>query len=71
MIEQLMSLHKCSDCPIRCEAMKRPHSVFAKVHRWHHVWWPGWKIYQRELLAEKRSERMLQALNVPAVPAAA
>ncbi len=49
MIEGLMKLHKCADCPIRCNAMKKPKSIFARIHRWHKTWWPGWKIYQREL----------------------
>ncbi len=48
MIEELMKLHKCADCPIRCNAVKKPHSIFARIHRWHKNWWPGWKIYQRE-----------------------
>ncbi len=62
MIEQLMRLHKCDDCPIRCQAMKQPHSIFARIHRWHHTWWPGWKIYQRQL----RAERMMRALQTTA-----
>ena len=62
MIEQLMRLHKCADCPIRCQAMKQPHSIFARIHRWHQTWWWGWKIYQREL----RTERMLQILTTSA-----
>lgn len=59
MIEQLMQLHKCADCPIRCQAMKQPHSIFARIHRWHHTWWPGWKMYQRNL----RNERMMRDLQ--------
>jgi hypothetical protein len=59
MIEPLMQLHRCADCPIRCQAMKKPHSVFAQMHRWHQTWWPGWKIYQRELL-EARTMRALR-----------
>jgi hypothetical protein len=49
IIEQLMKLHRCADCPIRCQAIKQPHSLFARIHRWHTTWWPGWRIYQREL----------------------
>jgi hypothetical protein len=49
MIESMMSLHRCEDCPIRCQAAKKPHSLFARIHRWHTTWWPGWKIFQREL----------------------
>jgi hypothetical protein len=51
MVEQIMQLHRCADCPIRCQAVKKPHSFFARIHRWHRTWWPGWKIYLRELRA--------------------
>jgi hypothetical protein len=36
-------VHRCADCPIRKMAVKQPHSVFARLHRWHKTWWPGWK----------------------------
>jgi len=49
MVEQMMSLHRCADCPIRHRAAKEPRSIFGRVHRWHMRWWPGYKIYQREL----------------------
>ena len=48
MVEQIMSLHRCEDCPIRCRAVKKPASIFGRIHRWHRTWWPGYKIYQRE-----------------------
>lgn len=51
MIEALMKLHRCADCPIRCKAIARPRSLFARIHRWHTTWWPGWKIYQAEFRA--------------------
>ena len=47
-LESLMKLHKCADCPIRCYAVKQPRSIFARIHRWHITWWPGWKIYLKE-----------------------
>ncbi len=53
MIEQIMSLHRCADCPIRCRAVKEPASVFGRIHRWHRTWWPGYKIYQREQRARR------------------
>ncbi len=49
MIEEIMKLHKCADCPIRCNAIKKPKSIFARIQRGHKNWWPGWKIYQRDL----------------------
>jgi hypothetical protein len=49
MIESIMKLHRCEDCPIRCNAIKKPHSIYARIHRWHRTWWPGWKIYLAEL----------------------
>jgi len=49
MIEAMMSVHRCEVCPIRCKGIKQPKSIFARIHRWHQKWWPGWKIYQRDL----------------------
>jgi hypothetical protein len=72
MIEQLMQLHRCSDCPIRCQAMKKPHSVFARMHRWHQTWWPGWKIYQRQLREnDRRQERPTRSPGLVQRPAVA
>ncbi len=28
-------VHRCTDCPIRQMAMKRPRSIFARLHAWH------------------------------------
>jgi hypothetical protein len=39
-------VHRCADCPIRRLAIKRPHSIFARLHTWHKTWWPGWKAHQ-------------------------
>ncbi len=49
MVESLKKLHKCANCAIRCRASRKPRSLFARVHRWHATWWPGWKLYQAEL----------------------
>ncbi len=46
-------VHRCADCPIRKMAIKEPHSAFAKVHRWHKNWWPGWKAHEARLCALK------------------
>jgi len=51
MIDAIMKLHRCEDCAIRCNAIKKPHSLYARIHRWHRTWWPGWKIYLAELRA--------------------
>ncbi len=48
IVERIMRLHRCEDCPIRCAAVKKPRSIFGRIHRWHRTWWPGYKIYQRE-----------------------
>jgi hypothetical protein len=47
--ERIMQVHRCADCPIRCQAKAKPRSLYARIHRWHSTWWPGWKIYQAEL----------------------
>jgi hypothetical protein len=39
-------VHKCADCQIRKLATQKPHSVFARIHAWHHTWWPGWQAYR-------------------------
>lgn len=51
MVESIMNLHRCADCAIRCRGQARPQSIFARIHRWHMKWWPGWRIYQAELRA--------------------
>lgn len=53
LMESMMSLHRCEDCPMRCHAAKKPQSLLARIHRWHLTWWPGWKIYQAELRTRK------------------
>ena len=44
-------IHRCADCPIRRLAMKRPRSIFARLHAWHTTWWPGWKAHQARACA--------------------
>jgi hypothetical protein len=51
MIDNVMNLHKCETCSIRRRATAKPDSVFARFHRWHMTWWPGWKIHQARLRA--------------------
>ncbi len=45
--------YHCSNCPIRKRGMKQPKSIFARIHRWHSHWWPGWKAYQAFLVATR------------------
>ncbi len=63
MVESVMKLHRCEDCPIRCQAGKKPRSFYARMHRWHKNWWPGWQIYQAELRARKASPAGAAASN--------
>ncbi len=51
-------VHNCADCPIRKMAMKRPHSIFARLHAWHATWWPGWKAHQARVRALSTMARM-------------
>lgn len=44
---------KCENCGMRKRAEKNPHSIIAKIWRWHTGWCPGWKAYQRELAEQK------------------
>ena len=44
-------VHRCVDCPIRRLAIKRPRSLFARLHAWHKGWWPGWKAQQARACA--------------------
>jgi hypothetical protein len=50
-------VHPCADCPIRRLAMKRPQSIFARLHNWHRSWWPGWKAHQVRACAYAAKER--------------
>ena len=51
MFEYIEKVHRYADCSIRCKAVAKPQSIFARIHRWHMQWWPGWKIYQARLRA--------------------
>ncbi len=51
MFEYVEKVHSCADCPIRCRAVAKPRSIFARIHRWHAAWWPGWKLHQARLHA--------------------
>ncbi len=51
-------IHNCDDCPIRKMAMKRPHSIFARLHTWHATWWPGWKAHQARACALSAGARI-------------
>ena len=51
-------VHNCADCPIRKMAMKRPHSIYARLHAWHTTWWPGWKAHQARACALNAKARI-------------
>ena len=51
-------IHNCADCPIRKMAMKRPRSIFARLHAWHATWWPGWKAHQARARAINAGARI-------------
>ncbi len=45
-VQLIEKVHRCAECPIRKMAVKRPHSIFARIHGWHRTWWPAWKAHQ-------------------------
>ena len=51
MSECAQAKHQCADCPIRRQAVAKPQSIFAQIHRWHSGWCAGWKAYQAHLHA--------------------
>jgi hypothetical protein len=51
MSECVQPKHHCATCPIRHQAVAKPRSVFARIHRWHSGWNAGWKAYQAHLRA--------------------
>ena len=58
MFEYIEKVHRCADCSIRCKARAKPQSLFARIHRWHMSWWPGWKAYQ-EMRARSQAARQV------------
>jgi hypothetical protein len=51
MPERTEKKHRCEDCSIRRRAEAKPHSLLARLWRWHTAWCPGWKAYQEALHA--------------------
>lgn len=51
MSECAQSKYQCANCPIRRQAIAKPHSIFARLHRWHSGWCGGWKAYQTHMRA--------------------
>ena len=35
LLESIMNLHRCADCPIRRAAIRNPHSLFSRIHSGH------------------------------------
>jgi len=52
MPEHPQKKYRCEECSIRRRAETRPHSLLARLWRWHTAWCPGWKAYQEALRAE-------------------
>jgi|MudIll2142460700_1097286.scaffolds.fasta_scaffold1455872_1 hypothetical protein len=52
MSECAQSKYQCATCPIRRQAVAKPQSIFARIHRWHSGWCAGWKAYQAHLHAD-------------------
>ena len=49
MTQEVKIESNCHACPLRARAEKKPHSLLARLWRWHTRWCPGWKAYVREL----------------------
>ncbi len=60
MFKLIMKLHKCDNCVIRCNGLRKHRSLFARIHRWHATWWPGWKLYRAQL-ADRAAKSMPRA----------
>lgn len=49
-----MKTHSCESCYFRRYSERKPHSIVARLWRWHTKWCPGWKAYQRDLAEQEQ-----------------
>ncbi|MBP1598291.1 MAG: hypothetical protein H6Q05_3668 [Acidobacteria bacterium] len=47
------SKHHCENCSWRKYAERKPHTILARLWKWHTGWCPGWKAYQKALAEQK------------------
>ena len=38
----------CNSCPLGRYARSKPDNLLRKVIRWHGVWWPVWRAWEKE-----------------------
>ena len=41
--------HNCENCRWRAHAERKPHTLLARIWKWHTKWCPGWRKYQKSL----------------------
>ena len=44
-----MNLHDCENCRIRAYSERKPHSIIARIWKWHTKWCPLLKAHERKL----------------------
>ena len=47
---------KCENCKSRARAEQKPNSFSARLWRWHTLWCPEWKAYQKELAGKSKEK---------------
>lgn len=57
-----MKLHNCETCRIRAYSERKPHSIIARIWRWHAKWCPLLKAHEKGLA------KKLEVLDTPAKP---
>jgi len=41
--------HSCENCRWRAYSERKPHTLLARIWKWHTKWCPGWRKYQESL----------------------
>jgi hypothetical protein len=57
----------CQTCIFRKKYDHNPHSILARLWKWHTGWWPGWKSYLNSLPDERRKKILQKYSRMPAV----